>query len=49
MVEAGKQLYAPSLRAERRRFRRPMVVPLPRPVRLVARAGVASGAGAKRP
>ena len=49
MVEAGKQLYAPGLHAERRRFRRPMVVPLPRPVRPVARAGVASGAGAKRP
>ncbi len=33
LVEAGKQLYAPSLRAERRRFRRPMVVRFPRPMR----------------
>ncbi len=37
MVEAGKQLYAPSLRVERRRFRRPIVVSLPRPARPVAR------------
>ena len=36
LVEASKQLYAPSLRAERRRFRRPMVVQLPRPVRPAA-------------
>ena len=36
LVEAGKQLYAPSLHAERRRFRRPVVVQLPRPARPVA-------------
>ena len=36
LVEAGKQLYAPSLHTERRRFRRPVVVQLPRPARPVA-------------
>ena len=37
IVEAGKQLYAPSMRAERKRFRRPIVVPLPQAARPVAR------------
>lgn len=36
LVEAGKQLYAPSQRAERRRFRRPIVVQLPHPARPAA-------------
>ena len=43
MVEAGKQLYAPSLHAERRRLRRPVVVALPRPAQSVA------GYAAQRP
>ncbi|MFQ5775848.1 MAG: methyltransferase domain-containing protein [Kiloniellaceae bacterium] len=37
LVEAGKQLYAPSLHVERKRFRRPIVVPLPQAARPVAR------------
>ncbi|MFQ5467258.1 MAG: methyltransferase domain-containing protein [Kiloniellaceae bacterium] len=37
LIEAGKQLYAPSARAERKRLRRPMVVPLPQAARPVAR------------
>ncbi len=32
-VEAGKQLYAANLQAERKRFRRPIVIPFPRPAR----------------
>ena len=32
-IEAGKQLYAANLQAERKRFRRPIVVPFPRPAR----------------
>ena len=32
-IEAGKQLYAASLQAERKRFRRPIVVSFPRPAR----------------
>ncbi len=32
-IEAGKQLYATNLQVERKRFRRPIVVPFPRPVR----------------
>ena len=34
-VEAGKQLYAANLQVERKRFRRPIVVPFPRPARPV--------------
>lgn len=37
LVEAGKQLYAPTARAERKRLRRPIVVPLPHAARPVAR------------
>ena len=36
MVEASKQLYAPSLRAERRRFHRPRLVQMPSQVRPAA-------------
>jgi SAM-dependent methyltransferase len=32
-IEAGKQLYAANLQAERKRFRRPIVVPFPRSAR----------------
>jgi SAM-dependent methyltransferase len=32
-IEAGKQLYAANLQAERKRFRRPIVVSFPRPAR----------------
>ncbi len=32
-IEAGKQLYAANLQVERKRFRRPIVVPFPRPAR----------------
>lgn len=39
IVEAGKQLYAPTLRAEPKRFRRPVVVPFPQAARPVARGG----------
>jgi SAM-dependent methyltransferase len=40
MIEAGKQLYAASLRPERRRLRRPVVVPFPQAVRRAPRSGV---------
>ena len=43
LIEAAKQLYAPSQYAERRRQRRPLVVRLPRPVRPVARAAGEGG------
>lgn len=42
LIEASKQLYAPSLHAERKRLRRPMVVPLPRTVRPVANGSTVS-------
>ena len=35
LVEAGKQLYAANLQTEPKRFRRPIVVPFPRPARPV--------------
>jgi SAM-dependent methyltransferase len=38
LIEAGKQLYAPGMHAERKRFRRPIVVPLPKAVRPIAGA-----------
>ena len=43
LIEAAKQLYAPSQYAERRRPRRPLVVRFPRPVRPVARAAGEGG------
>ena len=39
MIEAGKQLYAASPQAERKRFRRPIVVPFPGAARPVSRTG----------
>ena len=41
LVEAGKQLYASNLQAERKRFRRPIVVSFPRPARPAPSAGAA--------
>ena len=41
LVEAGKQLYASNLQAERKRFRRPIVVSFPRPVRPATSGGAA--------
>ncbi len=40
-IEAGKQLYAATLQAERKRFRRPIVVAFPRPARPVPSGRVA--------
>jgi SAM-dependent methyltransferase len=39
MIEAGKQLYAPTLQTARPRLRRPLVVPFPRPARPLAGRG----------
>lgn len=39
LVEAGKQLYASNLQAERKRFRRPIVVSFPRPARPATSGG----------
>jgi len=39
MLEAGKQLYAPTLQAARPRLRRALVVPFPRPARPLAGRG----------
>ena len=41
LVEAGKQLYASNLQVERKRFRRPIVVSFPRPVRPATSGGAA--------
>ena len=41
LVEAGKQLYASNLQAERKRFRRPIVVSFPRPARPATSGGAA--------
>ena len=41
LVEAGKHLYASNLQAERKRFRRPIVVSFPRPVRPATSGGAA--------
>ncbi len=41
LVEAGKQLYASNLQAERKRFRRPIVVSFPRPARPAPSGGAA--------
>ncbi len=41
MIEAGKQLYAASLQAERKRFRRPIVVAFPRAARPAPSGGAA--------
>ena len=41
LVEAGKQLYASNLQAERKRFRRPIVVSFPRPTRTAPSGGAA--------
>jgi SAM-dependent methyltransferase len=40
-IEAGKQLYAATIQTERKRFRRPIVVPFPRPARPVPSGRVA--------
>lgn len=41
MLEAGKQLYATTLRPERKRIRRPIVVPFPRAAKPASRNGSA--------